>query len=273
MLKKLNISASGYYGHFKSEPSKSKQRKNRLTKEIKDIYEKSYRIYGSPKITAILQKNGETVSQKYVYTIMKENSLKARYIKPYTITTTGQDFSAKLENLLNRHFNPAKPDTAWCSDITYIWTYDDGFVYLTSIMDLYSRSIISWVLTKTLDAQSVLKCVEKAKQKRHIEHPLVVHSDRGIQYTSSRYKELTAEFITSYSRKGTPWDNACIESFHSLIKREWLNHYKIRNYDHACQLIFEYIEGFYNTVRIHSHCDYLSPKEYETNYKLAKANT
>ena len=83
MLKKLNISASGYYGHFKSEPSKSKQRKTRLTKEIKDIYEKSYRIYGSPKITAILKKNGETVSQKYVYTIMKENSLKARYIKPY----------------------------------------------------------------------------------------------------------------------------------------------------------------------------------------------
>lgn len=99
-----------------------------------------------------------------------------------------------------------------------------------------------------------------------------MHNDRGIQYTSSRYKELIREFITSYSRKGTPWDNACIESFHSLIKREWLNNYKIKNYDHASQLIFEYIEGFYNTVRIHSHCDYLSPKEYETNYKLAKAN-
>ena len=169
----------------------------------------------------------------------KRLGIKLKYVKPYTITATGQDFSAKLENLLNRHFNPLKPDTVWCSDITYIWTYDDGFVYLTSIMDLYSRSIISWVLTKTLDAQSVLKCVEKAKQKRHIEHPLVVHSDRGIQYTSSRYKELIKGFITSYSRKGNPWDNACIESFHSLIKREWLNRYKIRNYDHACQLIFD----------------------------------
>ena len=141
MLKKLNISASGYYGHFKSEPSKSKQRKNRLTKEIKDIYEKSYRIYGSPKITAILKKNGETVSQKYVYTIMKENSLKARYIKPYTITTTGQDFSAKLENLLNRHFNPAKPDTAWCSDITYIWTYCRTALYLKILLSFYIQYI------------------------------------------------------------------------------------------------------------------------------------
>lgn len=166
MLIKLKISASGYYDHFKRNPSKNKQRKTRLTKEIKDIYEKSYRIYGSPKITAILQKNGETVSQKYVYTIMKENNFRARYVKAYTITTTGQDFSAKLENLLNRHFNPAKLDTAWCSDITYIWTYDDGFVYLTSIMDLYYRSIISWVLTETLDAQSVLKFVEKAAKQK-----------------------------------------------------------------------------------------------------------
>ena len=89
MLKKLNISASGYYGHFKSEPSKSKQRKNRLIKEIKDIYEKSYRIYGSPKITSILQKNGETVSQKYVYTIMKENSLKIYQTLYHNYNRTG----------------------------------------------------------------------------------------------------------------------------------------------------------------------------------------
>lgn len=96
---------------------------------------------------------------------MKENNIKVRYIKLYNITTTVQDFSIKLENLLNRHFNPTTPDTVWCSDFTYIWTYD-GFVYQTSIVDLYTRLIISWVLAKTLDAQSVLKCVEKAKQKK-----------------------------------------------------------------------------------------------------------
>ena len=105
-----------------------------------------------------------------------------------------------------------------------------------------------------MDADEVLKCIEKAKERRNIENPLVIQSDRGVQYTSTKYRELTREFIRSYSRKGTPWDNACIESFHSLIKREWLNFQKIQNYNHAYRLIFEYIEGFYNTVRIHSHC-------------------
>ncbi len=266
MLKKIDVSRSGFYDYLKRVPSKTKLRKERITKEIKKIHKESYEIYGSPKITELLNKHGEKVSQKYVYSIMKENNIKAKYIKPYIQTTVSHDFPDKLKNLLNRHYNPTKPNVAWCTDITYIWTYDDGFVYLTSVMDLYSRSIISWVLTKTMDADEVLKCIEKAKERRNIENPLVIQSDRGVQYTSTKYRELTREFIRSYSRKGTPWDNACIESFHSLIKREWLNFQKIQNYNHAYRLIFEYIEGFYNTVRIHSHCGYLSPVQFEQKY-------
>lgn len=272
MLKKLEVSKSGYYDYLKRGPSKTKQRREKITKEVEKIYNESHKIYGSPKITQILNKNGEKVSQKYIYSIMKENNWKARYIKPYIQTTISTDFSSKLENLLNRHFNPTKPDCAWCTDITYIWIYDEGFVYLTSVMDLYSRKIISWVLTKTMEANEVLKCIEKAKERRNVKNSLVVQSDRGVQYTSSKYQELTKDFIRSYSRKGTPWDNACIESFHALIKREWLNFYKIMNYKEAYQLVFEYIEGFYNTTRIHSHCGYQSPNEYEKNYLLAKAN-
>ena len=89
-----------------------------------------------------------------------------------------------------------------------------------------------------------------------------------MHYTSQKYKELTKGMIRSYSGKGNPWDNACIESYHAVIKREWLNRFKIMNYKHAYQLVFEYLEGFYNTVRIHSHCDYLSPNEYEMRYML-----
>lgn len=188
---------------------------------------------------------------------MKENNLKAKYIKPYIQTTVSHDFSNKLKNLLNRHYNPTRPNVACRTDITYIWTYDDGFVYLTSVMNLYSRSIIS---------DEVLKCIKKAKERRNIENPLVIQSDRGVQYTQTKYRELTSEFIRSYSRKGTPWDKACIESFHSLIKREWLNFHKIQNNNHVYRLIFEYIEGFYNTVRIHSHCGYLSPTQFEQKY-------
>ena len=92
-------------------------------------------------------------------------------------------------------------------------------------------------------------------------------TDRGVHYTSNRYKKLTVGLICSYSGKGNTWDNACIESYHALIKREWLNRFKIIDYNHAYNLIFEYLEGFYNTVRIHSHCNYLSLNVCESNYK------
>lgn len=268
MLKKLNVSRSGYYDYINRKPSKTKQRREEITKRVKEIHEESHEIYGSPKITQILNKEGENVSQKYIHSIMKESNIKAKYIKPWTKTTISHDFSSKLENLLNRHFNPIKPDCAWCTDITYIWTYEDGFVYLTSVMDLFSRKIISWVLTKTMDAESVLKCIEIAKDRRQSKNPIVIQSDRGVQYTSELYYKITKCMIPSYSDKGTPWDNACIESFHSLIKREWLRDIKITNYGHAYRLVFEYIEGFYNTIRIHSHCNYESPVQYEKQYWL-----
>ena len=100
-----------------------------------------------------------------------------------------------------------------------------------------------------------------------MEKPLILHTDRGIQYVSREYTEATIGIKRSYSKKAYPWDNAFIESFHALIKREWLNRFKIKNYDHAYKLVFEYIETFYNTVRLHSHCEYLSPNEYEDVYK------
>ena len=161
--------------------------------------------------------------------------------------------------------HPAHPDAVWCSDITYIWTFE-GFVYLTSVMDLYSRKIISWVLSETLEASHVVECVEKAKHVRNVEKPLIFHCDRGCQYVSEAFQKATKGMIHSYSKKAYPWDNACIESFHALLKREWINRFKIFNYAHAHKLIFEYIETFYNTVRIHSHCGYLSPNEYEEQY-------
>ena len=150
--------------------------------------------------------------------------------------------------------------------ITYIWTYN-GFVYLTSIMDLYSRKIIAWVLSQSLEAIHVVECVNKAKQMRNVTSPLVFHSDRGIQFVSQVFQKVTEGMINSYSKKAYPWDNAGIESFHSLLKREWLNRFKIFDYKHAYRLVFEYIETFYNTVRIDSHCGYLSPDEYEKQYK------
>ena len=106
----------------------------------------------------------------------------------------------------------------------------------------------------------------KAKQVRNVKEPLIFHCDRGCQYVSEAFRQSTKDMIHSYSKKAYPWDNACIESFHALLKREWINRFKIFNYTHAYKLIFEYIETFYNTVRIHSHCGYLSPTQYEEEY-------
>ena len=197
---------------------------------------------------------------------MREMGIKAQYVKPYTATTINSDFSNELKNILNENFNPEEPDAVWCSDITYIWTYE-GFIYLTSIMDLYSRKIISWVLSRTLEAKWVTEAVKKAKTIRKVNKPLILHTDRGSQYVSMDYMEITKDMQRSYSKKAYPWDNACIESFHALIKREWLNRFKIFDYNHAYKLVFQYIETFYNTVRIHSHCGYLSPNEFEENYQ------
>jgi putative transposase len=265
VLRVLGVSRNGYYSFKKRLPSDRQKRKKAIMEKIITIYNESHQNYGAPKITKVLQSEGEKISEKTVGNYMRELGIRAQYVKPYTVTTMDSDFSMELKNILDEEFNPTEPNAVWCSDITYIWTYE-GFAYLTSIMDLYSRKIIAWELSRTLEAKWVVETINKAKKTRKIDKPLVMHSDRGIQYTCSAYKEATEGFINSYSKKAFPWDNACIESFHALIKREWLNRFKILDYNHAYRLVFEYIEAFYNTVRIHSHCGYLSPNQYEINY-------
>lgn len=267
VLKILGVSKSGYYAFKNRLPSKRELRKEAVKERIQELYEESRQNYGAPKIRQQLIKEGECLSEKTVGNYMREMGLKAQYIKPYTKTTLDSDFSSELSNVLEEQFSPKEPNAVWCSDITYIWTFD-GFVYLTSIMDLFSRKIIAWKLSVTLEAKWIVECVKEAKEKRRIEKPLVIHSDRGIQYVCREYKEAAEGLIRSYSKKAYPWDNACIESFHALIKREWINRFKIFNYSHAYKLVFEYIEAFYNTVRIHSHCGYLSPNEYEKKYEV-----
>ena len=261
----LGVSRSGYNSWKNRVPSIREQRKNNVKNKICDIYDESHQNYEAPKITAILNKNGETISEKTVGNYMREMGLKAQWIKHYTITTIAPDFSETYKNILKKQFNPDTSDVVWCSDITYIWTFD-GFVCLTSIMDLYSRKTIAWELSRTLEAKWIIKAVEKAKKNRHVTSPLIMHPDRGCQYTSVDYIDATEGMTRSYSKKGYPWDNACIESFHSLLKREWISRFKIKDYKHAYKLVFEYIETFYNTVRIHSHCNYESPNKHEKNY-------
>ena len=265
MLKILGVSRSGYLAWQKRVPSDTQKRKEAVKVKIKDIYDDSKQNYGAPKITQKLQQEGETISERTVGKYMKEMGIKAQWIKPWTATAKDSDFSTELHNILDEQFNPDRPNAVWCSDITYIWA-TRGFVYLISIMDLYSRKIIAWMLSKTMEVSCVINTINKAKARRNTDLPLILHSDRGSQYVSNEYIKATAKMQRSYSKKAFPWDNACIESFHAIIKREWLNRFKIRNYQQAYKLVFEYIEAFYNTKRIHSHCNYMSPDDFEKLY-------
>lgn len=265
MLKKLGVSRSGYRAFLNHKPSNMQQRKESVKKKIKTIYDDSKQNYGAPKITKELQKSGEVISERTVGKYMKEMSIRAQWVKPWTTTTRDSDFSKELHNILNEQFNPDRPNAVWCTDITYIWTRD-GFVYLTSIMDLYARKIIAWTLSDNMEVSCVINTINKAKERRNTDLPLIIHSDRGSQYVSKAYREATEKYQLSYSHTGYPYDNACIESFHSLIKREWLNRFAIADFNQAYRLVFEYIETFYNTVRSHSHCGYMSPNEFEKLY-------
>jgi len=148
---------------------------------------------------------------------MKEMGIKAQWVRPWIKTTRNPDFSHKLKNILNEQFNPERPNAVWCTDITYIWT-NEGFVYLTSIMDLFSRKIIAWTLSKDMQVSCVIETVNKAKARRSTELPLIIHSDRGSVYVSAAYFKATENMSHSYSKVGYPYDNACIESFHSIDK-------------------------------------------------------
>lgn len=268
MLKILGVSASGYYDYKKRTASASAIRKKEISQKIIEVYNHSRQIYGAPKITVELHNLGIEIAEKTVGNYMREIGIKAIWVSPYKRTTIDPDFDTKLKNILDRHFNPEKPNTVWVSDITYIYTVA-GFVYLTTVMDLYSRKVIGWHISDNLSAESVIIAIKKAKLARKNDSAIIIHTDRGVQYVSKAYLATTpaGQFIHSYSRKGNPWDNAVIESFHALIKREWLNRFVIKNLNHAKSLVFEYIEAFYNTTRIHSHCGMVSPHDFE-NQKI-----
>ena len=182
MLKFLGVSRSGYLAWLHHVPSDTEKRRKAVKAKIQDIYDDSKQNYGAPKITVELRKTGEVISERTVGTYMRQMGIRAQWNKPWTITTKDSDFSTELQNILDEQFNPDRPNAVWCSDITYIWTID-GFVYLTSVMDLFSRKIIAWTLSETLEVSYVIDTINKAKARRNIDQPLIIHSDYAEEKT------------------------------------------------------------------------------------------
>lgn len=233
------------------------------------IYLGSKRRYGSPKITRVLNKERALkglgkVSQKRVQRLMNQLGIKSIVIKKYHPYGKSSGYTDG-ENILNQDFTTTTINEKWVADITYIYTRIHGWCYLASVEDLHTRKIVGAAFGKKMDTSLVIAALEKAFRQQRPGVGLIFHSDRGTQYTSKVFRKRLEKYhmIQSLSDKGNPYDNACMESFHSIIKKEYVNHESFESYEEAKLGCFDFIEGWYNRNRIHGSIDYLTPHELE----------
>jgi len=189
-------------------------------------------------------------------------AIRSIVVKKYRPYSSKKNITER-ENILNRDFSTSTINQKWCTDITYIHTVKDGWTYLASVMDLHSKKIIGYAYDKSMTTDLVLKAVKNACLNVKNTKGIILHSDLGTQYTSKLFEEYLVlnGIMHSFSRKGNPYDNACIESFHSILKKEEVHHHKYYDFKIASRAIFEYIESWYNRKRIHSAINYMTPQE------------
>jgi transposase InsO family protein len=260
------VSRSGYYGWLVHRPGKRAQEKEVILQGIRDSFTASKGRYGSPRITSDLAAQGLKVSRPRVARLMKEAKIKSVIQKKYKICTTDSNHSYPVAgNHLNRDFSPSRPGKAWVSDLTYVYT-QEGWIYLTIIMDLYDRKIIGWALSESMKAiDTSIPAWKMAIKNRPMESNLIFHSDRGVQYACHSFtNELKAYplILQSMSRKGNCWDNAVAESFFKTLKSEMVYQQGFQTREMARLALFEYIETWYNRQRRHSALKNLSPLSY-----------
>ena len=277
MCRALKVSRQGYinWRYRKLHPNLEKMaRAEELQHKIAQSFHESNGTYGSPRVHDDLMEWGYTVSQKKVANLMREMGLCATLPSKYMVTTDSNHDYEVYPNILNRQFDVVQPNHVWVADITYIWT-SEGWLYLSSIMDLYSRKIIGWALDSHMRKELPMRALDIALSSRKITGQLIHHSDRGAQYSSLTYVEKLQDqnVQISMSRKGDPYANACIESFHATIKKELIYRNRFKTRDEARKSISSYIMSFYNERRKHSTLDYVSPNNFERrHHSLAMEN-
>ncbi len=265
MCKALKISKSGYYA-WRNRPESARSLENkRITARIQEVFDESKATYGSPRITKELNEAGTRVSRPRVARLMVKAHLRSRMTRKFVVTTDSEHDYKISPNLLDRDFKPGRINRAWVSDITYIHTAQ-GWLYLTIIMDLGDRKVIGWALSKSMHAAvTVVAAWRMALKNRGLCKGLIFHSDRGVQYACSEFRDLLAKgdmVVQSMSRKGNCWDNAVAESFFKSLKSEWLYGKTFKTREEAELEVFRYIEMWYNRKRRHSSLGYKSPEQF-----------
>jgi putative transposase len=261
----LGISVSGYYAWRNRAESKRTAANRQLLGEIRRIHADSSGVYGSPRIHAVLRRTGQPVGRSRVEILMRCAGLRGLAALPRRARTTHSRHSLPVApNRLARNFTTQRPNQIWLADLTYIPT-GEGWLYLAAVLDVCTRKIVGWSMRDTLHTEIALDALAMALQRQRPGAGLIHHSDRGIQYAAEVYRQtLAAANITpSMSRKGNCWDNAPMESFFHTLKTERVHHRIYATKEQAKRDLFAYIEGFYNSHRLHSTLGYLSPAERE----------
>ena len=235
-----------------------------LRREMKRLFAESRQSLGSRKMCATLRKQGVIAGRYKVRQRMKSMSLVVKQKRRFRVTTDSRHHLPIADNVLNREFNPAKANQTWSSDITYVWTAQ-GWLYLAVVIDLFSRRVIDWCVDTHMQKSLVIRALTMAINLRQPAGELTHHSDRGSQYASKDYRRiLTAHGITaSMSRKGNCWDNSPVERFFGSLKREWIVDNDYRTREEAINDIREYVAVYYNSKRLHSTLEYMTPLEFE----------
>ena len=262
--KALNVSRAGYYKYLNHKPSKREIENQVLKDEILQIFEEHKGRYGSIRIAKVLSTKGIFVNRKRVSRLMRELKLYSKGTR-YRYKHYNQKSSAiERPNLLNQIFHTDKRNTIWVGDITYIPTRK-GMLYLAVFLDIYSRKVVGWSMARKMKDTLVIDAFNQAYGKERPKKGLIVHTNQGSQFTSSRFRAVLSKnnAVHSNSRKGNPYDNAVMESFYRTIKRELIQGAKYESPEQAQQEIFKYIELYYNTKRMHSALGYISPAQFE----------
>ena len=263
MCEMLAVSNSGFYAWLQREPSRRQQENAALVIDIRQIYEDSRETYGSPRIHAELRAKGQEVSRNRVARLMRLHGIQAKRKQRYKTTTKRDPACEPAPNLIAQDFNAEGANEKWLADITYIDTRE-GWLYLAAILDTYSRKIVGWAMNERLQKQLVEDALRMAVGRRDLQGELIHHSDQGSQYTSHDFLALLQQYDiqVSMSGVGNCYDNAMMESFFATLKTECVTQ-QFESRQQARQVIFEYIELWYNRQRRHSALGYLSPEQFE----------
>ncbi|MDY0406672.1 IS3 family transposase [Virgibacillus sp. 179-BFC.A HS] len=264
MCETLDIPKSTYYQSLNKTESNRDRENREFTEKIIQIHEESKKRYGAPKIHETLEKQGHKISLKRVQRLMKVADIRSIIVKKFRPTPSKEKVEER-ENIINRDFSTTTINQKWVGDITYIHTLRDGWCYLASVLDLHSRKVIGYSFGRSMTTELVEKALENAYVTQKPNDGVIFHSDLGSQYTSDSFAEKIQDYkmTHSFSHKGSPYDNACIESFHAILKKEEVNHVQYLDFNAARVELFKYIEGWYNRKRIHGSIGYLTPQEME----------